>query len=443
MTFRSLPSLTYLFVTILLAVTAADGVILYSSTHAKQVDLAKQRIASLSEVLVPEGEAIDPVVIRRRIALLSTRRDTGDLGMLLTDRENHVLAGNVRLHRNLPLGYSRLDAADGIPGLSHGRALVSDIGDGLRLTLIVETEPFDKFYVSRARLYLLCFGAILMVVGLGLIALRRMIGARISTMRLTAEAIIDGNLESRVPLNGSGDEFDQQAAGINRMLDRIAELMAETRNVTNEISHELRGPLTRLRGQLTDIAQQPKSEAVRPQMAAAIATTDEILAIFAALLRISEIESGRRRSGFTTVALDELIREQADMMLPVADEAGQHLRLGPCDPATIRGDSRLLIQLVVNLVENAIRHCPAGTTITLSLHNRHGCPVLTVEDNGPGIPPAEHKLVLRRFGQLDRSRSKAGYGLGMSLIEAIANLHDATLKLEDAIPGLRVVVEFR
>lgn len=438
MVLRSLRSLTLAFLCLFLAITTLSGFALHSATQVTLHRLADERIASVSALLAPKEAPSGQQDIARRIAELSSTRDTGDLGMVLTDRAGRKLAGNVRLIRQLPPGYSFMTVDDRIQGLTNGRALVRDIGNGLRLTVFAETEPFNNYYAARVRIYLITFGAIIAVVLGGLLLFRRMIGQRIVNMRRTVDAIIDGDLKQRVPVNGTGDEFDQQAEGFNRMLDRISELMAAVRNVTNDISHELRTPLARLRSQLALLEHRNDAVAVRSELRDAIEQADQSLAMFSAILRIAEVESGSRRAGFASLSLDILVGEVTDMMGAVAQESGHSLSLNQCAPARITGDKQLLTQMAINLIENALRHTPGGTSIELSIVEEVDGVAFSVRDNGPGIPADNRAQVMRRFGRLEQSQRRSGHGLGLPLVDAIVRMHGGWMQLADAQPGLIV-----
>jgi signal transduction histidine kinase len=437
---KSLRGLTILFLSLFLAVTIFAGLGAFFTTLSTINTLVDKRIESESRALAPIGIPTTRATLEQRIEDLGNRRDTGDLGLLLTDAHGHRLAGNVTLARQLPLGFSSLDQRDQIEGLSSGRAYVRDIGDDMRLAIFAETEPIDHYFAARQRIYLIGFGSIVIVVLTGLLLFRRLVGKRIVEMRQTVDSIIDGDLLRRVPLNGDGGEFDQQAEAFNRMLDRICELMAEIRNVSNMVSHELRTPLARLHNALALLEHQASAQPIKAELRQARKDADDLLGMFGAMLRIAEIESGSRRAGFRRLRLSDLIGEIAEMMQPVAEDAGQRLNVGTCDEGWLTGDPQLLSQMLVNMVENSLRHTSTGTAVTISVVEAPGRLLLTVEDDGPGIPSDQHALVMRRFGRLARSHRKSGHGLGLPLVDAIARLHGGSVQLEDAAPGLRLTV---
>ncbi|HWJ70632.1 MAG TPA: HAMP domain-containing sensor histidine kinase [Sphingobium sp.] len=439
---KSLRGLTILFLGLFLAATVFAGFGTFFAMLATIDSLVDKRIESESRALAPPGVATPRATLEQRIEDLGNRRDTGDLGLLLTDRHGHRLAGNAVLARQLPLGFSALDRRDQIEGLSSGRVYVRDIGGDMRLVIFAETEPIDHYCAARQRIYLIGFGSIILVVLTGLLLFRRLIGKRIMAMRQTADSIIAGDLSQRVPVHEDGGEFDQQAAAFNRMLDRICDLMAEVRNVSNTVSHELRTPLARLRNELALLENQADALSIKTRLQQARNDADDLLDMFGAMLRIAEIESGARRAGFRLCRVSVLIDEVVELMQPVAEDAGQQLNIGPCIDARLTGDPQLLSQMLLNMVENSLRHTLAGTRVTISAVMTSDRLILSVEDNGPGIAPDQQPLVMRRFGRLDRSRDKNGHGLGLPLIDAIARLHGGVVQFEDAEPGLRLSVSF-
>jgi signal transduction histidine kinase len=439
---RSLRGLTIAFLALFLTVTILAGFGTFFATLSRINALVDKRIETESRTLAPDGVATSREELARRIDQLGNQRDTADLGLLLTDARGQWLAGNAHLDRHLPLGFSSLGKGDRIAGLSYGRAYVRDIGGGLRLAVFAETEPIEHYFAARQRFYLIGYGSIVVVVLFGLLLFRQLIKQRIADMRLTADSIIEGDLRQRVPIVGDGGEFDQQALAFNRMLDRISELMAEVRNVSNNISHELRTPLARLRNELALLEQRPEAEPIRADLEQATQQADDLLAMFAGLLRIAEIDSGDRRNAVTRLNLGDLAREIVELLQPVAGEHSQTLAAGICDTGSMEGDRQLLAQMLINLVENSLHHSPVGTAVKVAVTASPGAVEVVVEDNGPGIPADRRALVMRRFHRLDTGRRKNGHGLGLPLAAAIARFHRGTLELEDAGPGLRVVVRF-
>ncbi|MTW19762.1 sensor histidine kinase [Allochromatium palmeri] len=267
---------------------------------------------------------------------------------------------------------------------------------------------------------------------------------RLDAINQTSREIMEGDLTRRIPLSGSGDDFDRLAAGLNRMLERIEALMASVRQISDNIAHDLRTPLTRLRNKLELLAAAlPESSESRLLAEEAIADAEELLVTFNALLRIARLESGSRRAAFGPVDLVPLIEDLAELYEPLAAEREQQLDWMTTAPAVIvEGDRDLLFQVMANLVDNAIKYTQPGGCIQLAVEVTDGLARVRVADNGPGIPPEFHERVFRRFFRVDDSRATPGSGLGLSLVQAVVALHRAHIELSDNQPGLRVTLSF-
>ena len=271
--------------------------------------------------------------------------------------------------------------------------------------------------------------AILLGLGGGLL-MGRSVARRAAEMEGALAAVEAGKLDTRLTARADGDEFDLLARRVNATLDRLQASMAALRQVSDDIAHDLRTPLTRLRRRLERMAEATPAAGIEE----AVEECDRILDIFAALLRIAEVESGARRAAFTEVALDDVARTVVEFYAPLAMERGQIL-VGEIEHGiALPGDRELLTQMLANLVENAIRHGREGGTVRLVLAAREE----VVVDDGPGIPPESRAMVFRRFHRLDAARATPGSGLGLALVAAVAGLHGIAVTLEDAAPGLRV-----
>lgn len=320
---------------------------------------------------------------------------------------------------------------------------VRRLGDGSRLVVAdpravvraVEDVLWRAFLVALA-------AAALLGLGTGLL-LSRMLLTRLDAVTRTAEAVVGGDLAHRIPTDGSGDEFDRLAGTLNRMLDRIGGLLDNLRQVSSDVAHDLRTPLSRLRQGLEAADRSATTvEACRAAVTRAIGETDVILDIFSALLRIAQIEAGARRAAFRPIDLAALLERVAEAYAAPAEAGGRRLDTRIAPGLAIAGDADLLVQLFANLVENGIRHTPPGTRMVLALEATEGALTARFDDDGPGIPEAERERVFRRFYQLDRSRGGHGHGLGLSLVAAVADLHGGRITLGDNRPGLRVALTF-
>jgi signal transduction histidine kinase len=269
--------------------------------------------------------------------------------------------------------------------------------------------------------------------------------ARIEAINATSREIIESGLRERIPLRGTGDEWDGLAENLNSMLDRIEDLVESNRQVSDNVAHDLRTPLTRMRGRLERAYnRQLDAGQYHPLIGEVIADLDEILRTFSSLLRITQIETRDRTAGFRNLDLTEITREVLELFDPAAEENGVTLRLAASDRAEVVGDRDLLFDAISNLVDNAIKHGGKGDgAITVAVSRNADGPVLSVADRGPGIPIEEREHVLRRFYRLERSRKSPGNGLGLSLVAAVANLHGARIEMADNSPGLRSELHFQ
>lgn len=270
---------------------------------------------------------------------------------------------------------------------------------------------------------------------------------RIERIARTVRRVEAGALSERAPVRAWGDEYDRLAAAVNAMLDGLENLNEGLRQVSADIAHDLRSPLARLRAHLHDLRDAPAdgdadgdARALREGVEAAGRQVDEVLELFGALLRIAQIEGGAGRGHFARLDLAELLLDLADTYASVAEEHGQSLTAAVGPSLHVVGDRALLAQLFVNLIENAIRHTPSGTSIAVGLRAEGGAARASVADDGPGVPEAERARVFRRFYRLPGSRYAGGAGLGLALVAAVARAHGGSVAMEDNAPGARVVV---
>ena len=321
------------------------------------------------------------------------------------------------------------------------RVLTDDLGGRYRLLVGDRSERIEALSQRVLWGFALAFLALLAVGVAGGLALSQAVQRRMSAISGTAEAIIDGDLGRRVPVRGD-DDLSRLAMTLNRMLDRNGALMDSLRQVTSDVAHDLRTPLNRLRQRLERSARQAQDPADRVEIEGALGDVDAILTTFAALLRISEVEAGARRAAFRRLNLRALARAVGEDFAPAAEDTGHRLQFEDGPPVWIEGDAELLTQMTVNLVENALRHTPAGCVVRLSAAEADGLPILSVSDNGPGVPAADRARLFDRFYRLERSRSTPGSGLGLALVQAVARLHRAEASLAGGAPGLEARVVF-
>lgn len=301
------------------------------------------------------------------------------------------------------------------------------------------TEP--RHVMNQAFFWLTAL-TFLVVLSSGLLTSNHLLH-RVEAINHASQEIINGDLERRIPIRGANDEFDRLAISLNEMLDRIQGLMNSLRQVSSDVAHDLRTPLTRLRHRLEHARDKATTmEELREVLDQSISQVDSILTIFSSLLRIAQIESRTRRSGFKTLDLAPILRDAVDLYMPVAEEKNQALIAHIPDGLIISGDSELLRLLFINLIDNATKHCTPSCWIDVHAGANATEVFVEIADNGPGVREDDRGKVFQRFYRLEQSRSTPGYGLGMSFVAAVADLHDATVDLLDNRPGLRVRVVF-
>jgi signal transduction histidine kinase len=367
----------------------------------------------------------------------------------LVDANGRFLAGNVRGVResNQWMTLKRSDIFltldKGEPGddflaiwrpLSKGRLLV-----GANTS---EVKQMRSFLLKVSG-----YGLLLTAVALALYAtyFARQTQHRIDAFANPLGRVSHGEVSARVPISGLQDDIDQVAVQVNGMLGNLQRLIENVNQSSSDIAHDLKKPVGRLRQRLDDARRKAGNvQQFQSAIDEALGDIDSITETFDALLRITQIEAGARKASFVILDLRTVLADVQDVYDIVAEDAGDKLSYTPRTgvPANVRGDPELLVQLFANLVENAIRHCPAGTTIAIELRPAGGGYVVAVSDNGPGIPEEERERVFRRLYRLERARSTDGSGLGLSLVAATADLHGARVTLSDNAPGLRVEVNF-
>lgn len=312
--------------------------------------------------------------------------------------------------------------------------------DGERLFIAADASALLTLKSLIARSFLAVFGTIL-ALGL-LISLLAARGTlrRVDQFATTLHDIMEGDLSRRIPLRSSHDEFDRLAAEMNQMLQRLQELMENLRQVTNDISHDLRSPLARLREHLELSRARFTDQALAAVCDEAIAQLDQALGIFAAMLRLAEVESGARRAHFTLVDLSALLTLLAESFEPVLAEHGITFQANIAPALNVHGDRELLAQLFVNLLDNITLHAKGATKAALHAGMKGGWVELCIEDDGCGIPNGAQGRVLQRFVRLDTARQRPGHGLGLPLAQAIVALHGGRLTLAEGKAGLTVRV---
>jgi len=264
---------------------------------------------------------------------------------------------------------------------------------------------------------------------------------RLGRISAAAQGIMAGDLNQRIATSPRNDEFDQLAVTLNHMLDRICGLLDNLQQVSGDIAHDMRTPLSRLRSRLERAhADAESNKDTVASIEGSLAAVDELLALFSAILRISEVESGQPKRAFRSFDLSALVQEICQSYAPAIEDNGRTMHWQVADGIHLTGDQELLAQALINLVENAQKHTPAGTHIDVSLERSAAALVISVSDTGPGVRDEDKGRITGRFIRLEQARSTSGNGLGLNLVAAIASLHDGKLTFEDNSPGLRAII---
>lgn len=403
-----------------------------------------QQIAALRDDLRQVGQAAMLELVRGRLE----DQENTTLHYLVQDASGNKLVGDLPAVKPgtgwqviaLPKATEdRNDSRDQLWLRARGELLDDDtyllVGHDTRDLVKTRNLVLEAFALALAATVILALAG---GVVLGAALLRR-----VDAINQTAQGIMAGDLSRRIPRTNTGDELDRLAANLNVMLSRIEALMESLRHVTNDIAHDLRTPLGRLRQRLEAARLKAKSigeyETVVDRT---IADTDAVLKTFNALLRIAQIEAGVQRSQFVGVNLTAVLDTLVEAYEAVAEDNGQQLQGVIIRGVIVSGNRELLTQMAANLIENALRHTSLGSTVMVLLDVRRRGVRVIISDSGPGIPEAQRDKVFRRFYRLDTSRSTSGSGLGLSLVAAVAKLHDIAIDLDDNRPGLRVTLQF-
>jgi len=407
-----------------------------ATSNAFYRELDEAIIAEFSELEKEAGEqGIGEIVhdIEMRLSDVAG----ADSHYVLLDQFGARLAGDLPIVSPQP-GWSRvsLAAAPDSPNGPIIRVLGERIADGAFLAVGRDRTAWYRLRSIRTRIYIIIGASAFVLIFASKLFVTSMVTSRLGAINSAATDIMRGDLSRRIPITRRNDEFDEVAKRLNATFDRIAMLMGQVRQVTDDIAHDLRTPLARLRQRLYLARRKARSlEEYEDAVDGAIAQADGIIDTFASLLRIAQVESGARRSAFRVLDLSAVADSLVETYGPVAEDQDQHLRgqIEPGIPAF--GDQELLHQLLANLIENALNHTPPGSRIVIRLARDGSGALAEIIDNGPGIPAAMRAEVFKRFVRLDKSRSKPGNGLGLSLVAAIAELHQVTVELSDANPG--------
>jgi len=384
------------------------------------------------------------------ISALSRRDVASSRPYGLFDENGKRLAGNVDTlpaqKDGTPFDYVQATLEGRGRVTSQYRGIIVPTKSGLKIVVghsIDEIIVFDRTLVTT-----LCTGlalTILLAVGCGA-ALNRMSNRRIRAISETSREIMAGQLDRRLPTRHTNHDLDRLAGIVNTMLDEIERLVSEVRGVCAGIAHDLRTPMTSLRGGLERVRRRSTAvDDYADAIDAAIEQSDAVLNRFTALLRIAEIEAGGRRASFGSISLDIVLRDVVELYEPMAEHRGLSMKVHAPVPVEVIGDIDLLFGAIENLLDNALKFTPRGGQVALKVWNDNGFAALQVTDTGPGIDVGERKAVLRPFYRSAgaQAHTTAGHGLGLSLVAAIARMHGADFEIGDNQPGCKMLLRFR
>jgi signal transduction histidine kinase len=409
-----------------------------SSSIAAEADrVGTAELAILRLAYADAGRSGVSEAIARRLG----ERSLEGFYYLLTDSSLAPIAGN--LSRWPPelkgvAGQGELSAADDRPL----RATFDTLPDGGHLLVGQDFRRLEAF-TRRTQIVLAVSSLLLLVLaGVASVTVTRRTVGRIEAINSTSRAIMSSGLGARIPLRGARDEWDELAANLNSMLDRIESLMAQVKQITDNVAHDLRTPLARMRGRLERAQNIRCSDEHQALIATTLADLDGVLRMFASLIRISQIEARDRTSAFRDIDLVLVAKEVAELFDAAAEDRGARLLVCGDPNVHVPGDRDLLFDALANLVDNAIKHGREGGQVHVGVRNSETGAVVSIADDGPGIPVNEFRAVFQRFHRLERSRGAPGNGLGLSLVAAVAQLHAAQIEMADNHPGLKIQLRF-
>ena len=375
------------------------------------------------------------------------RRSNDDNGSvyLLTDDTGSRIAGNLTNLPPMPSGEASwiefpLEVDKGSARENHiARAFHTNLAGGFDLVVGRDVEALRQFAnIIRRSIYYALAIALVLGLGGGMLMSRNFL-RRIDAITEASRTIMAGNMSGRMPVHGAGDELDRLALALNEMLEQIERLMAAMQEVSSNVAHDLKTPLTRIKARVEAALRSGSEEDYRAALESTVADSDRLLDTFNALLSIARAEAGQSRSGLALLDANAIIEDAVELYEPMAEEEGGSLTCTSAPGLTVMGDRQLLAQALTNLLDNALKYgARAGETPKIAVTGaiEGDKVVITVADHGEGIPPEDRTRVTERFVRLDSSRTKPGNGLGLSLVSGVMKLHKGALLLEDNNPGL-------
>lgn len=417
--------------------------------------LTDQVLATLrSEAKIAEAESRTGGLAALQALVADRSRHAGQALYYLASPDGTKLAGNLsRMPPELVSsgegGVFRYEPAAGA-SLHLAVAIPLQVSGGSLLIVGRDIEDQRHFARRMQRAFMIGFGVLSVAALAAGLAIGRLVARRIAAITDTSRSIMAGDLKRRIPLAGTGDELDDLALSLNAMLERIDLLMSSLREVSDNIAHDLKTPLNRLRNRAEEALRGERGvEGYREGLERTIEMADEVIKTFNALLLIARLEAGTLAENAEAFDIADLVRDVGELYDPVAEEAGLTLRIDAGSGPVVVANRQLVGQAIANMVDNAIKYssrdtserpATSGPDIVVSLAALPTGPEISVADRGPGIPPSDRKRVLKRFVRLEASRTRPGTGLGLSLVAAVARLHAGSVRLEDNAPGLRIVL---
>ncbi|PRD45814.1 two-component sensor histidine kinase [Phyllobacterium phragmitis] len=441
---------------LLLFMLGAVALVFYMTNLSVSL-LTSQTQQSLNEEVASIGASYSRGGIPLLVRIIDRRsRQPGAYLYLVADPAGRILAGNVEslqpgvldsdgmVERSFT--YQRYGEQN-TSEIHKAIAVVIALPNGMRVLVGRDLGEPERFRDIVRRALVLALG----IMGIGAFLIWYFVGRRallrIDQLSSASQRIMGGDLTGRLPISGSGDEFDRLSGSLNAMLGRIHELNDGLKQVSDNIAHDLKTPLTRLRNRAEAALTGGRlTKDYRNALEGIIAESDQLIRTFNAILMISRLEAGYSSENMQIMPVAPILHDVADLYEPVAEDAGVSLSLGDLDETPLRINRELVGQTVSNLVDNAIKYAGGGegssATVILSMERQDRNILIVVADNGPGIPEEQHGQVTERFVRLEESRTQPGLGLGLSLAKAVMKLHGGSLRLEDNKPGLRAVLAF-
>lgn len=431
------------FTALFLIASLIAGTTAYSVIREELVKRHERVLGEQFDFLVSTYGGGDVEDLRLTIDTYARASRNKDSVFLLQDAQGSKLAGNIATAPEKNLEGQTAASALGIEADYTYFVRQGKIGDN-HLTIATSAEDISELEEIMQEGAAWAAAVLLAISLAGGLFLARSMDRRTALIQRGLERVSDGDFSARIPTSARGDDIDTLADMVNTAVVRLGASVEGMRQISNDISHDLKSPLARLRITIEQAAERhAQGNSITAELDEATAETDRIISTFDALLRIAQLETGARKARFANTDIIEVVTGIADFYESSFEDADMKFSVEmPPTILPILGDRELLAQLIANLFQNALRHCSPGARVECAIAQKDNAVILSVSDNGSGIPVDEREKVLRRLYRLEKSRTTPGSGLGLSMVKAISDLHGASLSLEDNEPGLRVVIRF-